>query len=382
MKHFFTFLVAVLITASTYAQVGIGTSSPDASAALDITSTTKGLLMPRMTNAQRLAIASPVAGLQVFVTDFNGGTFLFYNGTGWNELSYTVVAAPDAPTITGVVSGDAQATVSFTAPSSNGGAAITSYTATSNPDGLTATVNQAGSGTIIVTGLTNGTGYTFTVRATNAIGTTSAASDASSSVTPDAIPTVLSVTGNTWMDRNLGATQVATSSTDAASYGDLYQWGRNSDGHESRTSATATGPVASGSEGSNFILTTGDWLSTRDDTRWNGSTKGTHDPCPSGFRVPTETEWEAERNDGGTGFWGTGSAQNNSTGAYNSPLKLPKVGYRAYTSGGLGNVGALGYYWSSTVNGTKARSLEFGNNNAGMNSKLRAGGFAVRCIKE
>ncbi len=183
MKHFFTFLVAVLITASTYAQVGIGTSSPDASAALDITSTTKGLLMPRMTNAQRLAIASPVAGLQVFVTDFNGGTFLFYNGTGWNELSYTVVAAPDAPTITGVVSGDAQATVSFTAPSSNGGAAITSYTATSNPDGLTATVNQAGTGIIIVTGLTNGTGYTFTVRATNAIGT-SAASDASSSVVP------------------------------------------------------------------------------------------------------------------------------------------------------------------------------------------------------
>ena len=183
MKQIFTFLVAVLITASTYAQVGIGTSSPDASAALDITSTTKGLLMPRMTNAQRLAIASPVAGLQVFVTDFNGGTFLFYNGTGWNELSYTVVAAPDAPTITGVVSGDAQATVSFTAPSSNGGAAITSYTATSNPDGLTATVNQAGSGIIIVTGLTNGTGYTFTVRATNAIGT-SAASDASSSVVP------------------------------------------------------------------------------------------------------------------------------------------------------------------------------------------------------
>ena len=183
MKQVFTFLAAVLITASTYAQVGIGTSSPDASAALDITSTTKGLLMPRMTNAQRLAIASPVAGLQVFVTDFNGGTFLFYNGTGWNELSYTVVAAPDAPTITGVVSGDAQASVSFTAPSSNGGAAITSYTATSNPDGLTATVNQAGSGTIIVTGLTNGTGYTFTVTATNTIGT-SAASAASSSVVP------------------------------------------------------------------------------------------------------------------------------------------------------------------------------------------------------
>ena len=89
MKHFFTFLAAVLLTAATYAQVGIGTTTPDASAALDITSTTGGLLMPRMTNAQRIAIASPVAGLLVYVTDFDGGTFLFYNGTGWKELSLT-----------------------------------------------------------------------------------------------------------------------------------------------------------------------------------------------------------------------------------------------------------------------------------------------------
>ena len=45
-------------------------------------------------------------------------------------------------------------------------------------------------------------------------------------------------TGETWMDRNLGATRAATSSTDAASYGDLYQWGRASDGHQCRSSGT------------------------------------------------------------------------------------------------------------------------------------------------
>ncbi len=45
-------------------------------------------------------------------------------------------------------------------------------------------------------------------------------------------------TGKTWMDRNLGASQAATSSNDAASYGDLYQWGRRADGHQCRTSAT------------------------------------------------------------------------------------------------------------------------------------------------
>ena len=87
---------------------------------------------------------------------------------------------PGAPTIGTATAGNAQATVNFTAPASNGGSAITSYTVTSNPGGRTAT---GASGPLIVTGLTNGTAYKFTVRATNAVGT-GAASAASNSVTP------------------------------------------------------------------------------------------------------------------------------------------------------------------------------------------------------
>ena len=184
MKHFFTLLAAVLLTASTYAQVGFGTTSPDASSALDITSTTKGLLIPRMTNVQRLAISNPAAGLQVFVTDLDGGSFMFYDGTEWGTLSFTK-KRPDAPTIGTAVAGNAQATVPFTAPSSDGGSAITFYTATSSPGDITGILSQAGSGDIIVTGLTNGTAYTFTVTATNAIGT-SVASAVSSSITSQA----------------------------------------------------------------------------------------------------------------------------------------------------------------------------------------------------
>ena len=187
MKSIFTFLAAVLLTATTFAQVGINTSSPHESAALDITSTTRGLLVPRMTNVERQAISNPAAGLQVFVTDFNGGRFMFYDGIEWGTISFAE-KRPDAPTIVTAIAGDAQATVSYTAPSSNGGSEITSYTATSSPGGLTATVNQSGSGDITVTGLTNDTSYTFTVTATNAIGT-SVASAASNSVTP-AVPIV------------------------------------------------------------------------------------------------------------------------------------------------------------------------------------------------
>lgn len=66
--------------------VGIGTKSPDPSAILDLSSTTKGLLLPRMTQSQRDAIKNPVAGLIVFQTDKAIGTYL-YNGTTWLPTS-------------------------------------------------------------------------------------------------------------------------------------------------------------------------------------------------------------------------------------------------------------------------------------------------------
>ena len=82
MKQFFTFLAAVLFTATTVAQVGINTETPDASAALDITSTTGGLLVPRMTETQRDAINPAATGLMIYQTDGTAG-FYYYNGSSW-----------------------------------------------------------------------------------------------------------------------------------------------------------------------------------------------------------------------------------------------------------------------------------------------------------
>ena len=97
--------------------------------------------------------------------------------------SFTVNAVvPSAPTIGTATAGNAQASVAFTAPANNGGAAITLYTVTSSPGGLTGT--GAGS-PITVSGLTNGTAYTFTVRATNGAGA-GTPSSASNEVTPKA----------------------------------------------------------------------------------------------------------------------------------------------------------------------------------------------------
>ena len=88
MKNIFTLLAAVLLTATTYAQIGINNENPDASAALDITSTTGGLLPPRMTETQRDAI-SAAKGLVLFNTTTNTLQINEGDATTANWLSLT-----------------------------------------------------------------------------------------------------------------------------------------------------------------------------------------------------------------------------------------------------------------------------------------------------
>lgn len=74
--------------------VGMGTQTPAASAQLDVSSTTKGFLPPRMTALQRDAIISPVHGLVIYCTDCGGGEILVYNTFGWNNLLGNLPAGP------------------------------------------------------------------------------------------------------------------------------------------------------------------------------------------------------------------------------------------------------------------------------------------------
>ncbi len=97
------------------------------------------------------------------------------------------------------------------------------------------------------------------------------------SVAPSAtvVTTVTGAGGGVWMDRNLGASQVATSSTDANSYGALFQWGRLSDGHEDRGSSNTTTLSSSDEPCHDDFITNSaspyDWRSPANDNLWQGS---------------------------------------------------------------------------------------------------------------
>jgi uncharacterized protein (TIGR02145 family) len=186
--------------------------------------------------------------------------------------------------------------------------------------------------------------------------------------------TVLSQ-GKCWMDRNLGASRVATAYNDPLAYGDLFQWGRDDDGHQNRTSDTTYTLSSSDNPGHNkFIVASNfpyDWRSPHNDNLWQG-VNGINNPCPSGWRIPTKDEWNTE-----LASW----SEKNHNGAFASPLKLTTGGFRHSYSGSPHGVNTEGLYWSSTVSGPYANSLGFYSPDASIRIDHRAGGFSVRCIK-
>uniref|UniRef100_UPI0039AFD148 beta strand repeat-containing protein n=1 Tax=Shewanella baltica TaxID=62322 RepID=UPI0039AFD148 len=178
-----------------------------------LTATADSGLTPTFTSSTTGVCAITTGGALTFVTAGNCTINAEQAGNG-SYLPATQVSRtftinpilPGAPTAVTAVAGDSSASVSFTAPISNGGSAITSYAVIASPGG--ATVNGTAS-PITFSGLTNGTAYTFTVTATNAAGT-SVVSAASNSVTPQPSNSAPTINGSPTLTINQGASYLFT----------------------------------------------------------------------------------------------------------------------------------------------------------------------------
>jgi len=191
-------------------------------------------------------------------------------------------------------------------------------------------------------------------------------------------------TGKTWMSYNVGASNIPTSLTDTAGYGFLFQWGRAADGHQivrPTPSGTTTTIATSSTPNNGGLYIIGNinsdyynWLTARNYSLWIGATGGINNVCPTGFRVPSNAEFDSEI---------TSWATQNGDGAFNSSLRLTYCGFRdVLKNGDLYYVDKRGYYWTRDYStGTFYYKAILSGSVDNSHSAAAGSAMAVRCIK-
>ena len=306
-----------------------------------------------------------------------------------NEVTPGLVV-PGPPTSVVAIAGNTSAGVSFVTPTNNGGSSITSYTVTSNPGNISVSGTTSPIG---VTGLTNGTAYTFAVVATNALGS-SVASSSSTAVTPNPntvcpTSTITDIDGNTyltvsiinqcWMSENLKTSRYSNGVsipivTDATAWVSLATGGRSWYDNDSTTYENPYGNLYN-------------WYAVAD----NGGL------CPNGWHVPTDAEWTTLTNYlGGVNVAG-GKMKSTGTTYWNSPNTgaTNESGFSVFPAGlryGLDGSGSffsiknIAFFWSaSEFNNSLAwyRSLYNYNGNVDRyNNTAKSYGASVRCLRD
>jgi uncharacterized protein (TIGR02145 family) len=165
------------------------------------------------------------------------------------------------------------------------------------------------------------------------------------------------INGIRWATRNVGAPGTFVQNPQDA--GMFYQWNH-------RTAWAAAGEIA-------------DWSNVNPS---GDSWARANDPCPQGWRVPTEEEWASLTEGGGT--WLTvNDVDGKLFGTAPNQIFLPAAGWRSNSNGALNGVGVRGSYWSSTQNSdTQARAVGFASGYATMSGGPRALGRPIRCVAQ